>query len=157
MRKISFPLAALLALPAPATADVSPRGLVCGMSPFTHPVHEGFVLAEIDGGPLVAADAADLVANPASLTLTCEIHLGRENVSHAAAAVASVSASGEVAVVLPPTLVSYPGDLDDLLSLCTQIAIVDARGQAYRFYRDGDTGQFSASPYVACDVSISQG
>lgn len=151
MRRLALTLLALVLPLAGPVRATEPEGMLCGFSSLPEPTQdEGTVLAEVDGGPVAVADLADLVANPATVTLTCTIQVGAENMTHAGADAASVSVSGNTVAVLPPTLVSYREAPDRSFTICTQVTVTDARGDTHDFYWDGDAEEFSSSPDVYC-------
>lgn len=156
MKKVVLALAlvpALLLPAAPAGAAHEPFGRFCSFASIPDPAGPpGVQTGEIDGGPVVVADFADLVANPVHVTLKCSIQVDSEihSALHSAPDAASASGSGVVAAVVPPTLVSYEAGPDQYVVMCTEFAVTDAHGQTTNLYYDSGSGEFSTSPDSSC-------
>ena len=135
---------------APAGAAPAADGRRCTFASVTNPSGSGDVqLGEINGGPVVVADLSDLLANPVTVTLTCTIQV-HPNWTHAGADAVSVSASGAVAVTLPPTVASYVAPEGYPVFLCTELTVTDARGATHHLYWDGSAKEYSASDAATC-------
>lgn len=163
MKKLALTCTVVAALlPAPADAAVpSPDGYACGYSSLTDPTaEEGTQLGEIDGGPIVVADLPrvdvhgdptlswDVLGNPASATLTCDLQLNDQ--THGGPNTVSLSASGTTVVVLPPTTTSYALSVNDTVHLCTSVTVTDARGDSGTFYWDAWEQEWTTDSTVPC-------
>lgn len=144
-------LAALLPGPAQAAAPDA-EGVLCGFASTGHPTDAGVQVGEIDGGPLAVANVDDAFAQPVTATLTCAIHVGWGNLTHAGSDAVSASATGNAVVTLPPTVVSYKYDpyTFEVIAVCTELAVTDGHGDTYHLYYDGFREEFSSSPNVEC-------
>lgn len=149
-------LAAPVFLPghtAEATPPPHATGFVCGSTSLQDPTgSDGTRRGEIEGGPIV-------VSGLVSVTLICTIQVGLDT-THEGTDVASVSATGVGVAVLPPTPVSYRAGPEEIVSLCTELVIVDARGDAWHLYWDSvrpdGSSRFSTSPATACELGCQQ-
>lgn len=165
MELVRGAVAALLALAfvpgVPAGAAPTVDGELCDFVTTGLLADDGTETFVIDGGPLVAADLSDAVANPVTMTLRCSIQPGFDY-RHTAPDAASASATGTGAVTLPPTPVEVALDPDEWweFTYCTEVTAVDARGVTHRLYwdsaRSGGENRFSTSDSALCAVSWCQ-
>jgi hypothetical protein len=159
--------------PPPPPPPPDAAGFGCGFASNDDPTgavaNPGTQVGEISGGPVLVADlpavddtvtppvvSFDVTGNPASATITCALQVGGTGVYTDADAV-SASASGTVAVVLPPTVISYQATATDPVWSCTTWVLTDADGYSETLYLDDTTGEFSTDPTTArCALATSQ-
>ncbi len=147
-----FVMAALVAAAAvapysPASAGPpapGPGGLLCGFISTTDPgTEDGSVqTGEMDGGPVFGTG-----------TLTCTIQVGAE--LHSGPNAVSVSGSGTVVTVVPPTVISYNSPPNVAVYLC--VSWTDQNGTVY-FHEDPadpTNGHWTADPNKPCSLAIS--
>ena len=144
-------------VPAPANAEVFPYGDLCdflsisGAGPFGP---EGTYSGTMSGGPLVVVDWDDVVANPVSATLTCDLQVGE---AQDAPNAFSVSASGTTVVTVPPTPVPHHGAPDEgLLYECTSVTLTDAHGDTTTVYWDRWNDDWTTDPGTDCWPALGQ-
>ena len=169
--KASLLAAAVVAVVLPGAPAHAGRpdlaGQFCSFSSIVDPAGDGDrQVGYLEGGPLAAADLPavdlfddptltwDVLGNPVSVTLTCSIHVGAANMTHAGAAAASASASGVTVVAVPPTPISYVAAVDELVALCTEVVVTDRRGETHHLYREPGTGTFSTDPDSSCAGAV---
>jgi len=150
-------LAALLVTTAaavPATAATpSASGFTCGTSITKDVTTPHGWIAELDGGPLVAADLQDSYVPTGPVTITLECSLVEWPMSrHSDPKIVSASATGTEAVVLPPTPARWVGTLyDQNAALCTHVTLTDAAGTTDLYLDQG--GEWSVDANSNCEFA----
>jgi hypothetical protein len=106
------------------------------------------MVAEMDGGPVAAADLESVVANPVSITLTCSLVTTLDG-GHTAPAVVSSSGTGVAVAAVPPTVASFPASLDPGVGICAAVTLTDRAGETHDLYWTQDR-TFSTDATSAC-------
>lgn len=129
---------ALSYAPAYAAVDDPGPGLTCQYTDTTNATTQpGTRSGVLSGGPLVT---------DGSVTLTCRLQLN-VNTHSGGGWIMQVQAHGTGVVTAGPAAVSFGAGPGDVVHLCTEFT--DSDGTTY--YWDGETGEWSTDPRVACD------
>jgi hypothetical protein len=112
-------------VPAPASAE-SPmhpvaNGRHCGIQSVSDPNAGHTRVGQINGGPIAVGTG---YAPGTTISITCSIHVGSANVTHAGAdAATATSAAMPGVATLPPTTITYEAPEPEPVFLCTEISI----------------------------------
>ena len=143
--------ALLVPVPAHAAPVTGPQGFVCSFAGFfefdDHPRERHLV--EIDGGPVVATDAAGL---PTGGTLTCTLQVGAA--AHSGPDTVAVSAHGFGVVEVTPRLRTFEAAPNLPWYLCTRFTYDDGRVVYWDAY-NGIDDFWSDDPNASCALAIS--
>lgn len=104
-------------------------------------------IAEIDGGPIAAADLSDVVANPVTVEIECAFQVN--GLHYTDPDVGSTRGSGVGVAYAPPTFVEFSGSALDWYTVCETVTITDAHGDVTTLYLDDATDDWSTDPATA--------
>ena len=114
----------------------------------------GTVHAEIDGGPIAAADPDEPLSD-ATVWIACSIQVNHP--THAGPDAAHAEGWGYGVAYLPPTVASYQAAPTDYVYLCTEVRVLAGDGHV-SVYHDEVSGELMDDPSLAtCDRATSGG
>jgi hypothetical protein len=148
MRRVAPVVALVLAATPVAPARASdPTGFLCAADKTASPPGRG----RLDGGPLVAAAAADGAppADPLTITLRCSLQTDAYGTS-SGPDFAETSGTGTGVAIAPPVEFAIPPD--EIAYVCTEVTLTDRAGTVRHRYWDENLYDFTDDPDAACGL-----